>query len=77
MICSVGYREPQTAQIMGRQMSAQYKKLRWRKWQPTSVFLPGKLHGQKCLEGYSPKGFKELDITEQLRKHACLNKSIF
>jgi len=27
----------------------------WRKkWQPTPVFLPGKSHGQRSLEGYSP-----------------------
>ena len=25
-----------------------------RKWLPTSVFLPGKSHGQRNLEGYSP-----------------------
>ena len=35
-----------------------------RKWQPTPVFLPGKLHGQKNLEGYSPRGPKESDTTE-------------
>ena len=23
-------------------------------WQPTSVFLPGELHGQRRLVGYSP-----------------------
>ena len=27
-----------------------------RKWQPTSVFLPGKFHGQRSLAGYSPWG---------------------
>ena len=27
-----------------------------RKWQPTSVFLPAKSHGQKSLAGYSPWG---------------------
>ena len=27
-----------------------------RKWQPTPVFLPGKSHGQRSLEGYSPWG---------------------
>ena len=27
-----------------------------RKWQPTSVFLPGESHGQKSLTGYSPWG---------------------
>ena len=30
------------------------RKVSWRrKWQPTSVFLPGKSHGQRSLEGYS------------------------
>ena len=30
-------------------------KILWRrKWQPTPVFLPGKSHGQKSMEGYSP-----------------------
>jgi len=39
----------------------------WRKkWQPTPVFLPGKSHEQKSLEGYSPWGHKESDMTEQL-----------
>ena len=37
-----------------------------RKWQPTSVLLPGKFHGQRSLVGYSPRGCKELDMTEQL-----------
>ena len=36
----------------------------WRKWQPTAVFLPGKFHGQRGLEGYSPKGRKELGTAE-------------
>ena len=29
-----------------------------RKWQPTPVFLPGELHGQRSLTGYSPWGHK-------------------
>ena len=38
----------------------------WRReWQPTPVFLPGKSHGQRSLEGYSPWGRKELDTTER------------
>ena len=37
-----------------------------RKWQPTSIFLPGKFHGQRSLVGYS-LGCKELDTTE----HSC------
>ena len=29
-------------------------KIPWRrKWQPAPVFLPGELHGQRCLAGYS------------------------
>ena len=41
-----------------------FGKIPWRrKWQPTSVFLPGKFHGQRNLEGHSPWGHKELDTT--------------
>ena len=37
----------------------------WRRaWQPTPVFLSGESHGQRSLEGYGPKGGKELDTTE-------------
>ena len=35
-----------------------------RKWQPTPVFLPIKVHGQRSLAGYSPQSCNELDITE-------------
>ena len=43
------------------------RKIPWgRKWQPTPVFLPGKLHGQRSLVGYSPWGHKELDTTKWL-----------
>ena len=39
----------------------------WRReWQPTTVFLPGEFHEQRSLEGYSPWGRKESDMTEQL-----------
>ena len=34
--------------------------------QPTPVFLPGESHGQRSLAGYSPRGRKESDTTEQL-----------
>ena len=31
------------------------RKIPWsRKWQPNSIFLPGKLHEQRSLVGYSP-----------------------
>ena len=43
------------------------RKILWRrKWQPTPVLLPGESHGQRSLVGYSPRGHKELDTTEQL-----------
>ena len=34
------------------------------KWQPTLVFLSGKLHAQQSWVGYSPWGCKELDMTK-------------
>ena len=37
---------------------------RRKKWQPTSVFLPGKFHGQRDLAGYSPWGHKESDMND-------------
>jgi len=41
------------------------RKIPWRRvWQPTPVFLPGKSHGQRSPEGYSPQGCKESDMTE-------------
>ena len=43
-------------------------KILWRrKWQLTQVFLPGKFCGQRSLAGYSPWGFKDLDMTELSR----------
>ena len=44
-------------------------------WQPTSVFLPGKSHGQISLEGYSPWVYKESDTTEAT-EHACIPSAI-
>ena len=40
-----------------------------RKWQPTPVFLPGKYHEQRSLEGYSPWDCKEPDTTERVTQH--------
>lgn len=31
---------------------------------PTRVFLPGEIHEQRRLAGYSPWGHKESDMTE-------------
>ena len=48
-------------------------KIPWRRrWQPTPVFLPGESHGQRRLAGYSPKGCKELDMTELLSMERCI-----
>ena len=44
------------------------RKIPWRrKRQPTPVFLPRKSHGQRSLEGVSPWGCRESDMTE----HTC------
>ena len=34
-----------------------------KEWQPTRIFWPGELHGQRSLAGYSPRHRKELDTT--------------
>ena len=39
-----------------------------RKWQPTPVLLPGKLHGQRSLVGCSLWGHKESDVTKHAQK---------
>ena len=36
------------------------------KQHPSSVFSPGKSHGERSLVGYSPWGRKELDVTEEM-----------
>ena len=42
-------------------------KIPWRrKWHSTPVFLPGKFHGKRSLEGNSPWSPKVLDMTEWL-----------
>ena len=61
-------------QHSGKESSCQCRRCRFnpwvetipwrRKWQPTSVFLPGEPHGQRSLEGYSPQNCKESDTTE-------------
>ena len=33
---------------------------------PTPVFLPGEVHGQRSLAGFSPWGCKESNTTERL-----------
>ena len=60
---------PRKTETMNNQ-SDWIRKNPWRrKWWPTSVFLPGKSHGQRSLVGYSPQGRKELGTTERLSVH--------
>ena len=50
-------------------------KIPWRrKWQPPPVFLPGKSHGQRILEGYSPWGHKRVrhNLVTKQQQHTSL-----
>ena len=59
-ICSIILNS--TCQWRKLKFSPWVRKIPWRrKWQYTSIFLPGKSHGQRNLAGYSPCGHKELD----------------
>ena len=47
---------------------------RWRRqWHPTLVLLPGKSHGRRRLEGWSPLGRWGLDTIEWLHFHFSLS----
>ena len=60
-----GILQASTLELGRTQFNPWVGKILWRrKWQPTLVFLLGKCHGQRCLEGYSPWGHKEWDTTE-------------
>ena len=39
------------------------------KWQPTPVFLPGKLHGHRSLVGYDPWGLNKSNTTDHAHTH--------
>ena len=49
------------------------------KWQPMAVFLPGKAHRQRNRVGYSPKGYRELEMTDEqatiMNKQYCLGSA--
>ena len=52
-------------------------KISWRrKWQPTPVFLPGKVHGQRSLVGYSPEGHIQSKSQTRLSTHAHMQERI-
>ena len=51
------------------------RKIPWRReCLPTPVFLPGEFHGQRSLEGYSPRGNKASDMAE---RHTWLSHLLF
>ena len=52
-------------------------KIPWRrKWQPTPVFLPGESHGQRSLAGCSPRGCKELQMSNWACPHVVFDKQM-
>ena len=48
---------------------------RWA-WLPTPIFLPGEFHRHRSSVGYSPRGLRELDTTEQPSTQRCTRKRI-
>ena len=71
--CSLEGRLKHLPAMWGTQVQFLCQNIPWRrKWQPTPVFSPGESQGQRSLEGYSPRGHKELDTTEATAcTHAC------
>ena len=63
---NTGLDEAQTViKIAGRNINnLRYADDRRRRWHPTPVLLPGKSHGERSLEGCSPRGGKEWDTTD-------------
>ena len=43
-----------------------------RKWQPTPVFLPGKVHGQRSLAGCSPWGYMTEHVCMRVEGHGLV-----
>ena len=59
---------------MGTNIIAVFALLKQRRqWHPTPVLLPGKSHGRRSLEGCSPWGRYESDMTERLHFHCSLS----
>ena len=47
----------------------QIRKIPWRrKWQPSPVFLPGKFHGQRSLEGYRVRAAEHSRIVPDIAR---------
>ena len=61
---------PTTAEGARHRFDPWVENIPWsRKWQPTPVCLPGKSHAQRSLDGYSPQGCKESDMSEHTQTH--------
>ena len=61
----------QTVKNLPAVQETRFQSLGWedpwrREWLPTPVSLPGEFHGMGSLEGYTPWGHKESDMTERL-----------
>ena len=55
-----------------RGFNPRVRKIPWRrKWQPTPMFLPGKLHGQRSLAGYSHEVIKSWTQLKRLGGGGC------
>ena len=53
-------------------------KIPWRRaWQPTPIFLPGELHGQRSLVGYSPWRSQKIrhEWSDLVSNHARINST--
>ena len=85
--CSLPMRLPQrlrgkepTCQCRRRGFDPWVMKIPWRrKWQPISLFLPGKSSGQRSLTGYSPWGCKRVGhdlVTKQQQQRLSFWYSI-
>ena len=69
--------EESICQCRRHKFDPQVRKISWqRKWQPAPVFLPGKLHGQRSLVGYSQWDCNESDITQQLNNNKAILQMI-
>ena len=66
---------PTKARDVGTRVQSLGQEDPWRrKWQPTSVFLPAKSHGQRSLVGYSSWDCKESEKTGI--EHSTLRKDL-
>ena len=65
----LGGKEP-TCEYRRHRFDPWVRNILWKgKWQPTAVFLSGKPHGQRSLEGYSPWGHKRVRYNLATKQH--------